>query len=174
MLNGVCKHVQIYKTDGTQLSSSETTAFLSQNRPSDYDPFFQDGAGRWFSDRRSTDRIKAALIPQKNVLSSDPISIASRPQDGISSPGLTIAHPEFLSKLAPLAINPTIACKVIQVFPNGVLATRFNDGKTVFIKGITGAVDEDRIEVRAIRDGTYTYTSVLGAARTVECWVSGK
>lgn len=84
--------------------------------------------------------------------------------------------------------------KVSQVIEGGVLATpyesysvaseatRFGLGgkaasgsrpgsRTVFITGVRGVSDDQRLNVSAYRDGIFHYTDILGAPRTVEKWI---
>jgi len=75
---------------------------------------------------------------------------------------------------------------VVQVLDNGILArlpevagAKNQDfesgirGKTVFIEGAKGSfADDDEITIHAFHDGVMSYTTALGAERTVEKWVS--
>ena len=44
-------------------------------------------------------------------------------------------------------------------------------GKTIFVQGVNGAAEGQAVTVKAYRDGTFTYTTALGASSTVEKWV---
>jgi hypothetical protein len=43
------------------------------------------------------------------------------------------------------------------------------DGSVVFVKGLSGA-DDDRVNVEAVPIGTFRYTAVSGAAKTVKAF----
>jgi hypothetical protein len=88
--------------------------------------------------------------------------------------------------------------QVIQVLPQGLLVdtldakvesgmttdhngksqstfftTYSRSGKTIFIEGLpAGKAEDDKFQVLATRDGTFTYTDVSGASRTVAKWIS--
>ena len=74
--------------------------------------------------------------------------------------------------------------KIIQITKDGVLIDgAFKTGETdatsrpifvtgtLFLKGFKGnVVDGDAIDVKALSDGIYTYTTVLGASATVKAF----
>ena len=85
--------------------------------------------------------------------------------------------------------------EVLQVLPDGVLAVplethgvatgsaRYGGGgggvrisvspsnKVIFVQGLTGFAENERLAIQTARDGTYTYTDTSGASRTVEKWI---
>jgi len=44
-------------------------------------------------------------------------------------------------------------------------------GRTIFVQGVTGVTDDQRITIKAKKDGTYQYVSVQGATRTIEKYI---
>ncbi len=70
------------------------------------------------------------------------------------------------------ARTKTFYIEVNQVLSGGVLASP--TGATIFVQGVNvkGLAEGNLLEIRAYRDGTYSFTDTRGASRTVEKWIS--
>jgi hypothetical protein len=70
--------------------------------------------------------------------------------------------------------------KVLSVTEEGIIVLCIDDGtfgqskpkdlEVVFIRGSFDVVDDDKVNLSAFPDGTYQYTNVSGAARTVRAF----
>ena len=78
-------------------------------------------------------------------------------------------------KVKKIEFNKTLEILLLtveQVLPKGVICSqRYNDQR-IFVEGIAGLTEGDKREICARREGSFTYTTVLGASSTIQKWVT--
>ena len=100
-----------------------------------------------------------------------------RQHDATVEQGKADAEKERTSKLEASA--RVFNVNVVQSLSSGILADDIQQGvpidlgasDIIFLQGVKGAAEGERVTVKAYRDGTFTYTNTLGASMTVQKWI---
>jgi len=141
------------------------------------------------------DQLLALLSQQESALRSatQPIATTTLPNNDSLITTLTVAQSTAKHEKWLRDNSKNLTIEIIQVIDKGVLADNMKlqvvasssarvgmgggvgsyygrSGKIIFVDGLKGMAEQQRKDIVAAPDGTYTYTDVSGASRTVEKW----